>query len=71
LVYKVFGACKEEYHGGDYNGNSCREIVANSEAICEKVVGELVLKQKTDGASEERIGKKVNGYERILGTIDA
>jgi hypothetical protein len=32
---------------------------------------DLLLKQKADGTSEERIQYKVDGYERILGIIDA
>jgi hypothetical protein len=59
------------YHGGGYNGNSCREFFANAKEICEKIEGALLLKWKTYGASEERIRQKVHGYECILGTIDA
>jgi hypothetical protein len=54
--------------------NSCREIVANAKAICEKIVVELVLKWKTDVASDERIRQNIHGYERIIviiGTLDA
>jgi hypothetical protein len=60
----------QRYHGGDYNGKSILEIVRNSKQVCGKIQT-LLLEGGKSGARKYRIMQKVQGFEKILGCMDA
>jgi hypothetical protein len=47
------------------------EIVQNAKQVCGKIQNLTLMGSKTSGASKERIMLKVQGFEQILGCMDA
>jgi hypothetical protein len=70
LIIRAFGASKEAYHEGVYNGVSVLLIIQNAKYICQQIMTLLMEKSKTNGAEREHIHNKVNCFERVIGYID-
>jgi hypothetical protein len=70
-ILKIFGASKESYHGGDYNGGPICLIVRYAKEIGELILALLWERSTSNVASEECIREKVDGLEHVLGCIDA
>jgi hypothetical protein len=65
-----YNASHAAYHGGDYNGVSCRRIVGNSTEIASGI--KTILESKKDERCDQAtIDKKVNELAHTLGLIDA
>jgi hypothetical protein len=58
----------EAYNGGDYNGVSCRNILANASEITEGLK-DILLSKKKLGTTDDAVIKKVGSIEQLLGLI--
>jgi hypothetical protein len=62
-IPKIFGASKESYHGGDYNGGLIRLIVRYAKEIGELILALLLERSKSGDASEDH---PVNVRKQLL-----
>ena len=69
-VLKKYGASREAYHGGDFNGVSCRCIAQSAKAIFQELKVVLIEK-KREGAPEEYIIETLGNIAELVGIIDA
>ena len=69
LLLEKYYASRAAYHGGDYNGISCRRIVGNSTEIAKGI--RMVLEAKrNESCEQDTIIKKINELEHMLGLLD-
>jgi hypothetical protein len=61
---------REYYHGGDFNGVSCRNLVRNIQDII-KDVELVVLREKADEVPVEEAKQKLDDFIQLCGMIDA
>ena len=69
-MLKKYGASREAYHGGDFNGVSCRCIAQSAKAIFQELKVVLTEK-KREGAPEEYIVETLDNIAELVGIIDA
>jgi hypothetical protein len=60
----------EAYHGGDFNGVSCRNLVRNIQDII-KEVEVVVLREKANDVPVEEAKKKLDDFLQLCGMIDS
>jgi hypothetical protein len=65
-----FHALRAAYHGGDFNGVSCRRIVGIANEVSNGV-REILLRKKDNECIDASINKKVDQFEQTLGLLDA
>ncbi len=65
-----FHASRAAYHGGDFNGVSCRRIVGNANEVSDGL-REILLRKKDDECLDATINKEVDRFEQTLGLLDA
>ena len=70
LILQKHNASRAAYHGGDFNGVSCRRIVGNSEDIVQEIKNILLMK-KDARCADEMINEKMQQLELTLGLLDA
>ena len=71
-ILKTFNVEAEAYHGGQFNGVSCRKIIDNIEIIMwktEKVV--ISERKKPSKTSDKEVLAKLKSYETLLKMLDA
>jgi hypothetical protein len=69
-VLRKYNAKREAYHGGDFNGVSCRKLVANIvEIMLEFHV--IIMQEKDASCSDDEANKMCNGFLAVCGLIDA
>jgi hypothetical protein len=69
-VLEKYKASRAAYHGGDYNGVSCRRIVGNCSKITEELHGILQAK-KNETCSTVTVDEQIKQLELTLGLLDA
>ena len=67
---ELFNASKAAYHGGDFNGVSCRRIVGKAKEVSEGV-REILIRKKNENCEDTTINKKLKELEQTLGLLDA
>ena len=70
MILDKYNASRAAYHGGDFNGVSCRRIVGNSDEIVKEIQKILHMK-KDETCTDEMIDEKVKQLELTLGLLDA
>ncbi len=68
-VLENFQTSKAAYHGGDFNGVSCRRIVGIAMETSNEV-REILLQKRDDKCDNKMIEKKVEKFEQTLGLFD-
>jgi NACalpha-BTF3-like transcription factor len=69
LVLEKYNVSRAAYHGGDYNGVSCRRLVGNCEKIMEEI--QIILEtKKNETCDNTTINEKVKQIEHTLGLLD-
>jgi hypothetical protein len=58
------------YHGGDYNGVSCRRLVGNCGEIAEEIHN-ILKSKKNETCDNATINEKIKQLEHTLGLLDA
>jgi hypothetical protein len=53
-----YHASRAAYHGGDFNGVSCRKIVSNAKKVCDEV-REILLRKKMKNVMRQQLQKKL------------
>jgi hypothetical protein len=69
-VLGKYNAKCEAYHGGDFNGVSCRNLVANIVEIMLDFHA-IVMQEKDDSCSDDEANKMCNGFLAVFCLIDA
>jgi len=69
-VLEKYKVSRAAYHGGDYNGVSCRRIVGNSSDIMQDITSVLQAK-KDNSCSADEINEKMQQLDLTLGLLDA
>ena len=67
---ETFNASKAAYHGGDFNGVSCRRIVGKAKEVSEGV-RKILIRKKNENYEDTTINKKLKELEQTLGLLDA
>jgi hypothetical protein len=67
-VLEKYGAKREAYHGGDFNGVSCRHLVANISAIMEEF-HPILLREKEVMCLDEEANEMCNPFLSLCGLI--
>jgi len=62
-LLEKFHASRAAYHGGDFNGVSCRRIVGNAKEISDAVRG-ILLWKKDEGCTDIKIHNKVDEFHQ-------
>jgi chromosome segregation ATPase len=70
MLLEKYKASRAAYHGGDYNGVSCRRIVGSCHEIVEDI-SKILLAKKNETCDDATINKKVQQLEHTLGLLDA
>ncbi len=65
-----FNASRAAYHGGDFNGVSCRRIVGNAKEIIDRA-REILVRKKDETCDDATIHEKLDQLEQTLGLLDA
>ncbi len=69
-LLEKFVASRVAYHGGDFNGVSCRRIFGNVNEVCEGV-RKILVKQNFENCDEKMIKEIVDQLQQMLGVLDA
>ena len=71
-IYKKVGACREHYHGGSFDGGSCRAMMAYAKELLGLTMDLLVSKHHKPSTCKpiEDLRKEMKEYERALGLLD-
>jgi hypothetical protein len=70
MVLEKYKASHAAYHGGDYNGVSCRRIVGNSSDLTREIAAVLQAK-KEQTCSADVIKEKIHQLDITLGLLNA
>jgi hypothetical protein len=70
LFLEMFKVSHAAYHGGDFNGVSCRRLVANAQPISDELQ-KILIRKKNEACDDAIINEKVEDLETIMGLLDA
>ena len=71
-ILKTFNVEAEAYHGGQFNGVSCRKILDNIESIMRKTEKVVISERKKPSeTSDKEVLAKLKSYEILLKMLDA
>jgi len=70
IILEKYKASRAAYHGGDYNGVSCRRIVGNCSDITREIT-DVLQSKKDQTCSADIINNKMHQLDITLGLLDA
>lgn len=70
MFLETFKVSRAAYHGGDFNGVSCRRLVANAHPISDEL-RQILIRKKNEACEDTTIHKKMEDLESIMGLLDA
>jgi hypothetical protein len=70
LLLEKYNVSRAAYHGGDYNGVSCRRLVGNCGEIVEEIHN-ILKSKKNETCDNATISEKIKQLEHTLGLLDA
>jgi hypothetical protein len=72
-IYYKWGARRQHFHGGSFNGKSCLSLMTNAGAFFDDVkllVLEMMEENGRGRATEQEVAKKLSNFDMMFGLLD-